>query len=111
MFYSAKRTTVIDDECDYFESNSVWLSDTERQKLQQKEEEIAARKHSSRIGKKVTLDFAGREVIEEDGFDYNSVEAFLESVKDSSNGAYSYTDICSDLDFPRPQVIFFLNRK
>ncbi|PSN34001.1 Activating signal cointegrator 1 [Blattella germanica] len=36
---SEKRTRVIDDESDYFTSNSVWLSKAERDKLKQKEED------------------------------------------------------------------------
>lgn len=62
---SEKRTTVIDDECDYFKSNSVWLSDSERTKLKELEEKMEAKRHSSRMSRKITIDFSGREVIEE----------------------------------------------
>lgn len=60
-----RRTTVIDDESDYFRADSVWLSDAERKKLQQLEEQVAAQKHASRLATRVTLDFTGRQVIEE----------------------------------------------
>lgn len=62
-----RRTTVIDDESDYFRTNSVWLSDAEREKLRRLEAEVDARKHASRLATRVTLDFSGRrmEVVEE----------------------------------------------
>lgn len=62
-----RRTTVIDDESDYFRTNSVWLSDAEREKLRRLEAEVDARKHASRLSTRVTLDFSGRrmEVVEE----------------------------------------------
>jgi len=54
---------VIDDESDYFTVNSVWLSKAEREKLQQRAEELQARRHASVLDRRVTLDFAGdREV-------------------------------------------------
>lgn len=62
---SEKRTTVIDDESDYFKANSVWLNDEERVKLKALEEEVREKTHSSRARKKMTFDFAGRQVVEE----------------------------------------------
>ncbi|XP_058833928.1 activating signal cointegrator 1 [Topomyia yanbarensis] len=62
---SEKRTTVIDDESDYFKANSVWLSDAERKKLEKLEVEMREKKHASRLSRKVTLDFAGRQIVEE----------------------------------------------
>ncbi|XP_023704813.1 activating signal cointegrator 1 [Cryptotermes secundus] len=62
---SEQRTKVIDDESDYFTVNSVWLSKAEREKLQQREEELRARRHASRLDRRVTLDFAGRQVLED----------------------------------------------
>jgi len=56
---SERRTKVIDDESDYFTLNSVWLSKAEREKLQQRAEELQARRHASRLDRRVTLDFAG----------------------------------------------------
>lgn len=61
---SEKRTTVIDDESDYYSVNSVWLSPEERDKLRQKEDEMRARKHKSARYKRYTIDFAGRQVLE-----------------------------------------------
>ncbi|XP_067639757.1 activating signal cointegrator 1 [Eurosta solidaginis] len=59
---SEKRTTVIDDEFDYFEENSVWLSDAERAKLESLKQEMHEKKHESRAKRKIKVDFAGREV-------------------------------------------------
>ncbi|XP_015179609.1 PREDICTED: activating signal cointegrator 1 isoform X4 [Polistes dominula] len=59
---SARRTKVIDDESDYFQTNSTWLTSAEREKFRKREEEISAQKHASRLSRKVTLDFIGREV-------------------------------------------------
>ncbi|ALC49402.1 CG11710 [Drosophila busckii] len=62
---SEKRTTVIDDELDYFQENSVWLSDAEREKFEQLKSELYELKHGSRTKRKIKVDFAGRELPEE----------------------------------------------
>jgi activating signal cointegrator 1 len=62
---SEKRTTVIDDESDYFKENSVWLNDVERKKLERLQNDLREQKHASRLNRKLTLDFAGRQVIED----------------------------------------------
>lgn len=56
---SERRTKVIDDESDYYSSGSVWLSETERQKLKSQEDTERARKHASRRDARFVLDFAG----------------------------------------------------
>lgn len=61
-----RRTKVIDDECDYFASDSNrWLSKKEKDALRKKEEELREKRHGSRRQMKITLDFAGRRVIDE----------------------------------------------
>lgn len=61
-----RRTKVIDDECDYFASDiNRWLSQKERDALRKKEDELREKRHGSRREMKVTLDFAGRKVIDE----------------------------------------------
>ncbi|KAH8272960.1 hypothetical protein KR026_011748 [Drosophila bipectinata] len=62
---SEKRTTVIDDELDYFQENSVWLSDAEREKFEKLKSEMHDMKHGSRMKRKIRVDFAGREMPEE----------------------------------------------
>lgn len=80
---SEKRTIVIDDECDYFKSNSVWLSDSERKKLKELEEKMEAKKHASRMSRKVTIDFSGREVIEEPKLSSDFQDEILREIADS----------------------------
>lgn len=63
---SVRRTQVLDDESDYFATDSnQWLSPNEREKLRKKEEELRELRHASRKDRKITLDFAGRQVIDE----------------------------------------------
>ncbi|KAF3832914.1 hypothetical protein F7725_026579 [Dissostichus mawsoni] len=63
---SVKRTQVLDDESDYFATESnQWLSPNEREKLRKKEEELRDLRHASRKDRKITLDFAGRKVLDE----------------------------------------------
>uniref|UniRef100_A0A2M4BJ76 Putative activating signal cointegrator 1 n=1 Tax=Anopheles marajoara TaxID=58244 RepID=A0A2M4BJ76_9DIPT len=83
---SARRTAVIDDESDYFRTNSVWLNDAERSKLEQLEEELREQKHASRLSRKITIDFAGRQVIEEPALTGEVEEAILRSVDETLSG-------------------------
>ncbi|XP_032647071.2 activating signal cointegrator 1 isoform X2 [Chelonoidis abingdonii] len=63
---SVRRTQVIDDESDYFATDSnQWLSKQEREALQKREEELRELRHASRLGRKITIDFAGRQILEE----------------------------------------------
>ncbi|KAM4035637.1 activating signal cointegrator 1-like [Anomaloglossus baeobatrachus] len=65
---SVRRTHVIDDESDYFSTDSnQWLSQAEREALRKKEQELQDLRHASRLSRKVTIDFAGRKVVEEGG--------------------------------------------
>ncbi|XP_058486282.1 activating signal cointegrator 1 [Solea solea] len=63
---SVRRTQVLDDESDYFATESnQWLLPGERETLRKKEEELRTLRHASRKDRKITLDFAGRQVIDE----------------------------------------------
>ncbi|NWH57393.1 TRIP4 protein, partial [Geococcyx californianus] len=65
---SVRRTQVIDDESDYFATDSnQWLSKQERETLQKREQELRELRHASRLTRKITIDFAGRQILEEDG--------------------------------------------
>ena len=58
---------MIDDELDYFAVDSNrWISKGERDALRQKEDEVREARYGSRRTKAVTLDFAGRKVVEEE---------------------------------------------
>ena len=64
---SVRQTKVIDDEMDYFSvDTNQWLSEQERMRLRKREEELREQRHGSRRNKAVTLDFAGRRVMEEE---------------------------------------------
>ncbi|XP_053692313.1 activating signal cointegrator 1 [Sabethes cyaneus] len=80
---SEKRTTVIDDESDYFKTNSVWLSDAERKKLEKLEAELRERKHASQLSRKVTLDFAGRQIVEEPQLTIELEDEVLKQIAES----------------------------
>lgn len=97
---SERRTTVIDDESDYFASDSVWLSDAERKKLKQLETEMNEKKHASRFTKRIAYDFAGREIIEEPQFTYEFEDdilkqiatTFANSTKNTTKNSYKSTN-------------------
>lgn len=82
-----RRTTVIDDESDYFKSNSVWLSEEEQKKLVALEEQLRGHKHASRLNRKVTLDFAGRQVVEEPQLTKEIEEKILRQIIDATSGS------------------------
>ena len=66
---SVQRTKVIDDESDYFTADTnTWLAPEERQVLQRRQAQLHEARHASRQNRKVTLDFAGRRVIEDDNW-------------------------------------------
>lgn len=100
MICSARRTKVIDDQSDYYQSNSTWLSTSERKKLQKQEAEAHARKHISRLDRKITIDFMGREITDQDqacSLDEIAMEAV--SCEDFEN-----SNICPTIEFERPSV-------
>ncbi|XP_059610397.1 activating signal cointegrator 1 [Phlebotomus argentipes] len=80
---SEKRTTVIDDESDYFKANSVWLSDKEREKLKQLEDGLREKKHANRLSHKYKFDFSGRQILDDDeNVDYDAFKN-MQSIEDS----------------------------
>ena len=93
---SEKRTTVIDDESDYFKANSVWLSDSERKKLEKAEIELRERKHASRLNKKITIDFSGRQVIEEPQLTIDIEDEILQSIAQSVEN-HSFYELSDDV--------------
>ncbi|XP_043258370.1 activating signal cointegrator 1 isoform X1 [Colletes gigas] len=107
---STQCTKVIDDECDYYQTSNIWLTTKQREKLQQLQEDISERKHTSRLNKRVnvTFDFTGREVIQEypvddfNEFNEEQIEDILESVSVSE---LERTNVCPDIEFSRPMYI------
>ncbi|XP_023282500.1 activating signal cointegrator 1 [Seriola lalandi dorsalis] len=94
---SVKRTQVLDDESDYFATESnQWLSPGEREKLKKKEEELRELRHASRKDRKITLDFAGRQVVEE-GSNLNEYYNKLdETLKAMNNDTMSKSPVYSE---------------
>ncbi|XP_040925957.1 activating signal cointegrator 1 isoform X2 [Betta splendens] len=79
---SVSRTQVLDDESDYFATESnQWLSPSERDKLRKKEEELRELRHASRKDRKITLDFAGRQVIDEG----NNLQEYYTKLEETLN--------------------------
>ncbi|KAK3743126.1 hypothetical protein RRG08_063984 [Elysia crispata] len=64
---SVRRTQVIDDECDYYATDANrWLSHDDREKLRLREDELRKARHGSRRDRKITFDFAGRQILDAD---------------------------------------------
>ncbi|KAM9183200.1 activating signal cointegrator 1 [Dugong dugon] len=87
---SVRRTQVIDDESDYFASDSnQWLSKIERETLQKRQEELRELRHASRLSKKITIDFAGRKILEEENplAEYHS--RLDETIQAIANGTFN----------------------
>ncbi|XP_077989088.1 activating signal cointegrator 1-like [Glandiceps talaboti] len=80
---SVRRTQVIDDESDYFATDTNrWLSKTERDALKKREDQLREVRHGSRRNKKVTLDFAGRQVLDDNEVVdmYNRNDAVVQAI-------------------------------
>jgi len=100
---SEHRTRVIDDESDYFKSDAnKWLNPKQKEMLKAREQELRDKRHGSKREIRVTLDFAGRQLIEEaNNFD----ELFSEQHFEEHGGSESYYDqytVNPLVDFPRP---------
>ena len=57
--FSEKRTHVIDDESDYFSTDTKWLNPAQREAVEKRQDELRALKYASRKDRKITFDFAG----------------------------------------------------
>jgi ribosomal protein S15P/S13E len=94
---SQQRTVVLDDESDYFKSNSVWLSDSERKKLNELEEKLRGKKHAGRLEQKVTFDFAGRQIFEEPLLSKEIENQILQEIVNVTSQNNSYSNVHPDL--------------
>eukprot|EP00096_Caligus_rogercresseyi_P000273 TRINITY_DN10680_c0_g1_i1.p1 TRINITY_DN10680_c0_g1~~TRINITY_DN10680_c0_g1_i1.p1 ORF type:complete len:521 (+),score=108.37 TRINITY_DN10680_c0_g1_i1:23-1564(+) len=112
-----KRTQVIDDENDYFSSDgNQWLSSEQRAALQKREAVIRESKYGSRLNRKVTIDLAGRQVLnvnEFSGYDASQdavVKSIYDKKKEQKTPTHSSLEIPHQLlnptiDRPRPEYI------
>ncbi|XP_045777560.1 activating signal cointegrator 1 [Maniola jurtina] len=95
---SERRTKVTDDDSDYFSANSVWLSAAERDKLQKYQQSLHEKKHASRLNKKMTFDFAGRQIVEDKTIDHEVDEERIRQMTANSGNTGSSTQMLrSDL--------------
>uniref|UniRef100_A0A1E1XCG3 Putative activating signal cointegrator 1-like protein n=1 Tax=Amblyomma aureolatum TaxID=187763 RepID=A0A1E1XCG3_9ACAR len=76
---SERRTRVIDDNSDYYSTDNKWLTPEQREMIRKKEQELRAEQQDSRRRQKVTLDFAGRQVVKEDAQNA-SIQSMLQSL-------------------------------
>lgn len=125
IYFSIKRTQVIDDESDYFSIDSnQWLKDDEKAKLKKREEELRGIRHASRKDRKITytLDFAGRQVVEQEtNVDmYNPEDSVIQATNfgayDSTSAGHSETSddfnesiVNPNINLPPPKVEFVIN--
>ncbi|XP_028812545.1 activating signal cointegrator 1 isoform X2 [Denticeps clupeoides] len=90
---SVCRTQVLDDEADYFATHSnQWLSPTERAALHRREEELHELRHTSRKERRITLDFAGRQVLEDGQNQKQYYSRLDETVQAISTGSLVQTN-------------------
>ncbi len=109
---------MIDDESDYFTTEgNTWLSEHEKNALRKREGELRDIRHASRKDRKITLDFAGRRVMEDDSAVdmYNVKDSVIQQVHyGAKSKAHSQEANFNDEDFgylvnptltrPPPQV-------
>ncbi|XP_070530593.1 activating signal cointegrator 1 isoform X2 [Cardiocondyla obscurior] len=98
----ARRTKVIDDESDYYQLNSTWLTHEERATLRKQDKEAQARKHASRLDKRVTLDFMGRVAVQDEEPINLQPEDFDETM---SYDNFEDPNICPTIEFDRPTFV------
>ncbi|XP_037291724.2 activating signal cointegrator 1 [Rhipicephalus microplus] len=111
---SQRRTLVIDDNSDYYSSDNKWLTLEQREMIRKKEQEFYAELHASRRQQKVTLDFAGCQVVKE-GPQHASVQSLLQSLVAPMAETNIYDRMCREvesmhfidpaLDMPPPEYV------
>lgn len=79
---SAKRTQVIDDESDYFNTNSKWLSQQQKAQLENKEKEFRNKRFGSKLNnQRFTIDFAGRKIFDEiESLNLDEINSEIDSI-------------------------------
>lgn len=83
---SERRTRVTDDDSDYFNAGSVWLSASEKEKLNRYQQSLHDKKHASRLAKKMTFDFAGREIVEDHTIEHDVDEDRIREITGGGGG-------------------------
>ncbi|XP_072942428.1 activating signal cointegrator 1 [Epargyreus clarus] len=81
------RNRVTDDDSDYFSAGSVWLSAAEKDKLQKYQQSLHDKKHASRLHKKMTFDFAGRQIVEDKTIDHEVDQEYIREITSNAPSA------------------------
>jgi hypothetical protein len=91
---SAKRTQVIDDESDYFSTNSKWLSAKQKAQLDAKEAELREKRFGSRLTNRTfAFDFAGRSVRDEQqDLSFQKYAAEIENILNDKDNAGFFSE-------------------
>ncbi|BDA48892.1 probable activating signal cointegrator 1 at N-terminal half [Coccomyxa sp. Obi] len=87
---ASKRTTVVDDQSDFFEIDSnAWLSDEERQQLKDRQRAIEEAEQSRRRAVTVSFDLLGRQVImaEDEQRASSNIAAAAANARDAATAA------------------------
>lgn len=75
----------------------------EREKLQKQETDMQARKHASRLNKRIAIDFMGREIDENECFNQPlQLEKFDEAICND----FENLNVCPTIEFDRPTVCY-----
>lgn len=95
---SASRTSVIDDECDYYQANNLWLTKEQREQWKKLEADTHEHKHRSRLLQKLSVDFTGRVQEEKD----DPLELFnsMKSIQDDRLFEYDSSGQTNSGNFP-----------
>ncbi|KAJ8664610.1 hypothetical protein QAD02_006272 [Eretmocerus hayati] len=77
----ASRTSVIDDESDYYQANNLWLTKEQREQWKNLESNVQEQKHKSRLQQKLSIDFTGR--VQEEKVDPIQIFNQMNSIQDT----------------------------
>ncbi|XP_073953304.1 activating signal cointegrator 1 [Choristoneura fumiferana] len=83
---SERRTRVTDDDSDYFNAGSVWLSASEKDKLNRYQQSLHDKKHASRLHKKMTFDFGGRQIVDDNTIEHEVDEDKIYAITSGGGG-------------------------
>jgi len=108
---SEKRTQVIDDESDYFATDTdKWMTKDQRKKMKEREKEIWEQKHGSRLNKKYTIDFGAKTIVEDGVVNYDAskdekLKSILETHKISTQHTRGKDGEFKGSDVANPRVL------
>ncbi|CAL8139534.1 unnamed protein product [Orchesella dallaii] len=110
---SVKRTQVIDDQADYFSTENPWLSEEEKKVMTQKQQDYIDAKNKLKKRYTVTIDFAGRKIVEEAPkasslHDYNTMNT---GKSKKGNDKIKSDTFENEQQFAKPEFVGKLNKQ